>query len=120
MGCGSNDTAQLIIRQYKDEIEAIKNNIKESLQKNQGECYSIIFKLMNGKTYPVVCLGDTPLFDVFLLLVDKARDAYYSNLNKLKIYYNAIDITDFFTKDNNKDVSSLNFTSYSPVVHINN
>ena len=120
MGCSSNDTAQLIIRQYKDEIEAIKNDIKESMQKKQGECYSIIFKLMNGKSFSILCLKNTKLFNVFLLLVEKAKDSNYSSLGKLKIYYNAIDITHFFTKDSNKDVSSLNFTTYNPVVHINN
>ena len=120
MGYASHDTAKLIIREYKDDIEAIKNNINESLQNNQSGCISIVFKLMNGKTVPIICFNNTPLFHVFLLLVDKTQDVYYSKLDQLKMYYNAIDITHCFNKDSNRDVSSLNFTSCNPVIHINN
>ena len=120
MGCASSDMVQLILKNHKDEIEAAKKNIKELREKNPSDCISIIFKLMNGKTFLIPCFKNTKLFDVFLLLVDKAKDTYYSNLDKLKMYYNAVDITQNFNKDNNKDVSSLNLNCDNPIIYINN
>ena len=119
MGCTSSDTVQSIIRRHKDKIEEAKKNIKELLENGKENCISIIFKLMNGKTYSIICFNSTPLFHVFLLLVDKAKDSYYSKLDKLKIYYNTVDISQYFTQDNGKDVSSLNFAISNPIIYIN-
>ena len=120
MGCTSSNIVEIILKNHKEEIESAKKEIQEQKEKNTEICFSIIFKLMKGKSYTIQCFNNTKLFKLFLLLVDKAKDSDYSNLDKLKIYYNSKDITQYFNKDSNKDVSFLDFTNYYPVININN
>ena len=119
MGCANSETVDNIIQIYHNILEKTKEEINESREKNPNNCVSIIFKLMNGKSFSILCLKDTKLFNVFLLLVEKAKDSNYSSLGKLKIYYNSVDITKNFNKDSDKDVSSLNL-SVCPILFINN
>ena len=119
MGVASNETIELVIKKNKQEIEEIKKNMESLLMTNPNNCITIIFKLMKGKNIPILCFKDTKLFHVFLLLIDKAKDSNYSNLDKLKFYYNSVDITKNFCKENNKDVSFLNLSGYNPIIYIN-
>ena len=119
MGVASRDTIELVVRNNKEEIEEVKKNIKNLREKSPSDCFSIIFKLMNGKNITITCFQNTKLFDVFLLLIDKARDSNYTNLDKLKMYYNSVDITNYFTKESDKDVSFLKLNSFNPIININ-
>ena len=119
MGCASVESVENILKIYHNDLEKVKEEINESREKNPNNCIGIIFKLMNGKSFSILCLKNTKLFNLFLLLVEKAKDSNYSNLGKLKIYYNSVDITKRFSKDNDKDVSSLNL-SVCPIIFINN
>ena len=119
MGCANSETVDNIIQIYHNILEKTKEEINESREKNPNNCVSIIFKLMNGKSFSILCLKNTKLFNVFLLLVEKAKDSNYSSLGKLKIYYNSVDITKNFNKGSDKDVSSLNL-SVCPILFINN
>ena len=119
MGCASSDMVDMILQTYKNEINSAKTEIENLKQKNPNDCLSILFKLMNGKSIVITCSKNTPLFSVFLLLIDKAHDNEYSNINKLKMYYNSINITHNFNQNSNKIISDLNFTTAVPVIHIN-
>ena len=119
MGVASSDTIELIRKRNLEQIEEIKKNINESIQKNPDDCITIIFNLMNGRKISVPCFQNNKLYDIFLLLVDKAKDSYYANLDKLKLYYNSIDITDKFIKEKNNEVSCLNVLTYTPMIHVN-
>ena len=119
MGCASSNVIDMIIEKYKDKIEQAKKDIENQKIKNASRCISIVFKLMNGKTIIIPCFKNTPLFHVFLLLIDKAHDTEYSNIDQLKIYYNSVDITKNFNENSNKDISHLGFTNDTPLVYIN-
>ena len=119
MGCTNSDSVENILNIYQNNLDKTKEEINESREKNPNNCTSIIFKLMNGKSFSILCLKNTKLFNVFLLLVEKAKDSNYSSLGKLKIYYNSVDITKNFSKNSDKDVSSLNL-SICPILFINN
>ena len=119
MGVASSDTVELVVRNNQEKIEEIKKDIKSQRETNPSNCFSIIFKLMNGKSYIIPCFQNTMLHHIFLLLIDKAKDSNYSNLDKLKMYYNSVDITRFFSEDGNKDVSFLKLNSFNPIIHIN-
>ena len=119
MGCASSDVIGMILTKHKSEIESAKREIDILKGQNPSSCISMIFKLMNGKTLIVPCFKSTPLFHVFLLLIDKARDTEYSNIDKLKMYYNSVNITSNFNENNNKTVSYLNFSTDTPIIYIN-
>ena len=119
MGCASNDSIEIIIRNNKEKIEAAKNEINNLREKHPNDCFSIIFKLMDGKCFCIPCFNQTKLYDIFLMLIDKAKDSYYSKLDKLKMYYNSVDITNNFHLENGKTVSSLKLNSFNPIIHIN-
>ena len=119
MGCASSDSVELILRNNKEKIEAAKDKIKNLKEKYPSNCFTIIFKLMDGKSFCVPCFNETKLYDIFLMLIDKAKDSYYSNLDKLKMYYNSVDITNNFHLESDKDVSSLNLNSFNPIIYIN-
>ena len=119
MGVASSDMIEMIIKRYKNEIESAKNEIKKLKGKNTNKCYNLIFRLMNGKTWIINCFENTPLFHVFLLLIDKAKDNEYSNIDKLKIYYNSVNITENFKENSNKTVLDLQFSIDNPVIFIN-
>ena len=119
MGCSNSESVDNILKIYHNDLDKVKEEIDESREKNPNNCIAIIFKLMNGKSFSILCLKNTKLFNVFLLLVEKAKDSNYSSLAKLKIYYNSVDITKNFKKDSDKDVSSLNL-SVCPILFINN
>ena len=119
MGVTSSDSIQYILKKHKNEINNIKNEIKASMQNNQNDCINIVFMLMNGKNYSVPCFPNNKLFDIFLLLVDKAKDSNFSNLDKLKMYYNSVDITQNFNKENNKIITDLNFCNDNPIINVN-
>ena len=65
------------------------------------------------------CMKKLGIFKVFLMLIDKTRDTEYSNIEKLNIYYNSVNITKKFNENSNKNVSDLNFTNDTPLVYIN-
>ena len=119
MGISSSDSVELVVRNNKEKIEEVKKDIKSQRENNPNNCFSIIFKLMNGKSFIVPCFQNTMLYHIFLLLIDKAKDTNYSNLDKLKMYYNSIDITKFFTEDSKKDVAFLKLNSFNPIIYIN-
>ena len=119
MGCASSNVIDMIIEKYKDKIEQAKKDIENQKIKNASRCISIVFKLMNGKTIIIPCFKNTPLFHVFLLLINKAHDTEYSNIDQLKIYYNSVDITKNFNENSNKDISNLGFTNDTPLVYLN-
>ena len=119
MGVASNETIEFIIKKNKQEIEEVKKIIESKEKTEPNNCITIIFKLMNGKSICVQCFKNTKLFHVFLLLIDKAKDSNYTNLDKLKIYYNSVDITTHFSKESNKDISFLNLSSFNPIIYIN-
>ena len=119
MGCASSDTIDMILKNYKNEIESAKKEIEDLKLKNGNNCLSIVFKLMNGKSVVVPCFKSTSLFNVFLMLIDKAHDNEYSNINKLKMYYNSVNITQNFNQNSNKTVEDLKFTNMIPIIHIN-
>ena len=119
MGVASSDTVELVVRNNKEKIEEVKRDIENQKENNPSNCFSIVFKLMNGKNYIIPCFQNTMLYHVFLLLIDKAKDSNYSNLDKLKIYYNSVDITRFFAENSNKDVAFLKLNSFYPIININ-
>ena len=119
MGCASSNVIDMIIEKYKDKIEQAKKDIENQKIKNASRCISIVFKLMNGKTVMIPCFKNTHLFKVFLMLIDKIHDTEYSNIEKLNIYYNSVNITKNFNENSNKNVSDLNFTNDTPLVYIN-
>ena len=119
MGCANSDIIEMIIKKHKEEIESAKKEIEKQKIETPTKCISIIFKLMNGKTVMIPCFKNTPLFHVFLMLIDKAHDTEYSNIEKLNIYYNSVNITKNFNENSNKNVSHLNFTNDTPIVLIN-
>ena len=119
MGCASSDLIEMIIKKHKEEIESAKKEIEKQKIKTPTKCINIIFKLMNGKTVMIPCFKNTSLFHVFLMLIDKAHDTEYSNIEKLNIYYNSVNITKNFNENSNKNVSNLNFTNDTPIVLIN-
>ena len=119
MGVASNETIELVLRKNKQEIEEIKKYMESLRKTNPKNCITIVFKLMNGKTFNIPCFKNTKLFHVFLLLIDRAKDSNYSNLDKLKMYYNSVNITNHFNKENYKDVSFLNLVGSNPIIYIN-
>ena len=119
MGCASSDLVEMIIKKHKTEIELAKKEIENQIKETPNKIISIVFKLMNGKTVMIPCFKKTSLFHVFLMLVDKAHDTDYSNIEKLNIYYNSVNITKNFNENSNKFVSDLNFTNDTPLVYIN-
>ena len=116
MGCASNDTIEIILKNKRNEIEKIKKEIKERVEEGPR---SIVFRLMNGKKYSILCFNDTKLYDVFLLLIDKAKDSNYAKLSKLKFYYNSVNITNHFLEENKEEVSILNLSNTFPIIDIN-
>ena len=119
MGSAGSTLVDLIIKQNKNKIEAAKNEIKNLMSKSPTSVISIVFKLMNGKSIIVPCFKSTNLFDVFLLLIEKAKDTEYSNIDKLKLYYNSVDISRHFCENTKEDVSCLKFTNDTPIIYIN-
>ena len=119
MGCASSDLIEMIIKKHKTEIESAKIEVERQKKETPNKCITIVFKLMNGKTVMIPCFKNTHLFKVFLMLIDKTRDTEYSNIEKLNIYYNSVNITKKFNENSNKNVSDLNFTNDTPLVYIN-
>ena len=74
---------------------SLNNNCNINNNNNQN-VITIIFNIDNIKKYPIVCLPGNRLGNVFLLVLNQINNPNYSNIYKLKFYYEAHNITQHF------------------------
>ena len=80
-------------------------NNKNFNNKNNQDVLTIFFNVDNIKKYPIVCLPENRLGNIFLLLLKQINNEDYSNILKLQFYYNTHNITQHFI--NNDEIRIL-------------
>ena len=93
----------------------INNNFNNKNNNNQN-LITLMFNFDNKQKYPIVCLPEYKLRNIFYLLLGQIGNKKYSNIDKLQFYYMATNITSHFL--NNDDVKSLNLSGNSPVIDV--
>ena len=96
------------------------NNIMNNNDPNDKKVKTILFKFENGIKCPMVTFNNCYLRELYSLVLIQIGNNDFSDMNKLKFYYCARDITDYFVA--NKQVKSLGLpmSSVIDVVRLQN
>ena len=92
------------------------NNFNNNFNQNNIFIYNLIFNVDNIKKYPVSCFPKSKLGNIFLMLSNQIGNIQYSDMYKLKFFYNTVNITEHFWK--NEEIEVLNFTTSNPVINV--
>ena len=100
----------------------MNNNFNNSInnKNNSKDIITIIFKLEDGQKYPITTYNYCKLRDVFNLALIQNRNNEYSNIYRLKFYYNAIDLTEHFINNDNVEILNLAKTNVIDIIKLKN
>ena len=100
----------------------MNNNFNNNIncKNNNNEIITIIFKLEDGQKYTITTYNNCKLRDVFNLALIQNGNNEYSNINKLKFYYNAIDLTEHFLNNDNVEILKLPRTGFIDIIKLKN
>ena len=88
---------------YYNQLDNKLYNKSDSNFKIEGQKIITVLFEVNGNTYSVITPTNAGLKEVYFIFLNKINNPLYSNINILKIFYNAINITMNFINNDRLD-----------------
>ena len=88
---------------YYNQLDNKLYNKSDSNFKIEGQKIITVFFEVNGNTYTVITPTNAGLKEVYFIFLNKINNPLYSNINILKIFYNAQNITMNFINNDRLD-----------------